>query len=63
MISKIIANGSITPDILKENVPNANPKISPLIFNSAVITFKYPNKMNSINPSILIDNIELKNKS
>lgn len=57
----IKTNGRITPDIDNENTPNPNPKNSPFIVNYAVIVFKYPKIMKSINPSIDIESIVLKN--
>jgi hypothetical protein len=60
---KINTKGRINPAMYKENVPNTNPIISPFIVFCLVIVFKYPNIINSINPSIDIYNIVLKNIS
>ena len=60
---KINTKGRINPAMYKENVPNTNPKISPFKVFCLVIVFKYPNIINSINPSIDIYNIVLKNIS
>ena len=53
----------ITTLITKENNPKLNPKISPSILNSAVTMFKYPKMQKSINHSIDIYKIVLKNYS
>jgi len=53
----IIVIGNIMPDIIRLNVPNMIPNISPLRLNTAVFMLRYPKIMKSKKPSTDIERI------
>ena len=54
--------GNINPEANRLKVPKLNPKNSPLVVNSAVFMFRYPNIIKSKKPSIEIESIGLIDK-
>ena len=58
----IKVKGTISPAVNRLIVPKLNPKNSPLVVNSAVFMFRYPNIIKSKKPSIDIESIGLIDK-